>query len=510
VNIIRKIKYNFYLSICLTGFVLFSFVLSGCSEDSIDNTSTDGMATITIFAGETTTRLASRAVSGLPSIATRVDVSVFDGEDVLGSGDLLVLDSLSIRVPPGVELTVTGTAFADTEVIFQGQTIVAPLRAGVKTNVNLSLRPVGPLTSRFFEEPVQVDITNEGIVGNLTADVDPGFVFYDDNKKILFSANSTNLSKDDDNNARDIFSRNFISGEISNLHSSVDGVLADADVMNAVINTDGQTVAFTSAAANLVADDTNGVVDLFIKNTETGIVTRILDPNTNQELVQAVNSRPNISNDGKRVVIKLTDNTNSNEEIYLFDFDAATFNSFGPGQNPVISGDGKFIAKISFTANAGDEIIYYDVTTTVPLEIARFLNPRGLKTMSRNGNFIAFLSDFGEGVDILRLDFAGLINETVNITIKDNFLDMISALSEVSASFPSMSSNGRYIAFGLGTSIFIKDMRCNGELKEVTAARWPAISPDGELIAYLSTDNNALFVAANPALNQPGTCNIAQ
>ena len=41
------------------------------------------------------------------------------------------------------------------------------------------------------------------------------------------------------------------------------------------ISADGRYVAFTSNASNLVAGDTNGASDVFVRDLQTGAITRV-------------------------------------------------------------------------------------------------------------------------------------------------------------------------------------------------------------------------------------------
>ncbi len=50
---------------------------------------------------------------------------------------------------------------------------------------------------------------------------------------------------------------------------------------------DGRTLIFLSVASNLIADDTNGSTDLFVRNLDTGVTSRI-NPNA---------TPPNIGNE---------------------------------------------------------------------------------------------------------------------------------------------------------------------------------------------------------------------
>src|SRR5690606_2126271 len=64
------------------------------------------------------------------------------------------------------------------------------------------------------------------------------------------------------------------SGRTVLLSRGVDGRPGNGDSIDPVISGDGQVVAFTSAASNLVAGDTNGVADVFVLDRETGVLTR--------------------------------------------------------------------------------------------------------------------------------------------------------------------------------------------------------------------------------------------
>ena len=55
------------------------------------------------------------------------------------------------------------------------------------------------------------------------------------------------------------------------------GVPGNASASGASVSADGRWTAFRSAASNLVAGDTNGVEDTFVRDNQTGVVTRIAE-----------------------------------------------------------------------------------------------------------------------------------------------------------------------------------------------------------------------------------------
>ncbi len=99
--------------------------------------------------------------------------------------------------------------------------------------------------------------------------------FSSDGTKIVFESGATNLVAGDTNGVNDIFVKDLITGAVTRASTAASGVQADADSLNAVFSPDGTKVAFVSDASNLVAGDTNGVADVFIKDLVTGAVTRL-------------------------------------------------------------------------------------------------------------------------------------------------------------------------------------------------------------------------------------------
>jgi Tol biopolymer transport system component len=96
-----------------------------------------------------------------------------------------------------------------------------------------------------------------------------------DGALVAFDSGASNLVTGDTNNVADVFVRNRdMSGngtfdEIDDVSTtrvsvSTSGVQGNADSADPAISSDGRFVAFGSAASNLVADDTNGVDDVFL------------------------------------------------------------------------------------------------------------------------------------------------------------------------------------------------------------------------------------------------------
>ena len=104
------------------------------------------------------------------------------------------------------------------------------------------------------------EINGNSILGYITTD----------GKTMLFSSDGTNLDTADNNNSRDIFSKNLTTGLIMTVSSNSAGEIGNAASKLLTHSTDGRIVIFSSDASNLVANDTNGSTDLFLKDTTTG------------------------------------------------------------------------------------------------------------------------------------------------------------------------------------------------------------------------------------------------
>jgi Tol biopolymer transport system component len=99
--------------------------------------------------------------------------------------------------------------------------------------------------------------------------------FSPDGRYVLFETTASNLVAGDTNGKEDIFIKDLVTGQTILVSSSGAGLVGDGDSTNAVFSPDGTKVLFNSSATNLVAGDTNGALDAFVKDLKTGAITRI-------------------------------------------------------------------------------------------------------------------------------------------------------------------------------------------------------------------------------------------
>lgn len=145
-----------------------------------------------------------------------------------------------------------------------------------------------------------------------------------DGRYIVFNSDAPDLVPNDTNNTWDVFVFDRVTGSIRLVSKTSDGSVGNGPSMHAVISGNGQFVAFQSRATNLVANDINGVSDIFLHNLQTGETT-LISRASNGSLGNARSERASISHDGMRVSFSSSANnlvpgdTNDGEDVFVFD-----------------------------------------------------------------------------------------------------------------------------------------------------------------------------------------------
>ncbi|MBF2076368.1 MAG: PD40 domain-containing protein [Synechococcales cyanobacterium C42_A2020_086] len=211
-----------------------------------------------------------------------------------------------------------------------------------------------------------------------------------DGRFVAFDSLASNLVAGDTFNSSDVFVHDRLTGTTTLVSANSQGqkgsgVSANESVAfqsragDAVISPNGRYVVFESSYTNLVPNDTNGVTDVFMRDLQTGITTRIsVDSNGNQangsSAIGYVKSSA-ISADGRYVVFQSVANnlvpgdTNNAQDVFVRDTVAGTTTRVSVnsrGEEPVagflgtasydgtISADGSRIVFISNGRNLTD------------------------------------------------------------------------------------------------------------------------------------------------------------
>ena len=248
-----------------------------------------------------------------------------------------------------------------------------------------------------------------------------------DGRYVAFWSEASTLVSDDtnrtyDNGGYDVFVKDRLSGAIERLSVPLDRSQGSADSVAPSLSADGRLVAFGSYATNLVSDDTNGVPDIFVKDRETGLVERISVAADGAQASADSFWHPVISADGRFVAFwsaadnLVPDDTNGAIDVFVRDRQTGAVErisvapdgaqSDGASYSPALSADGQIVAFWSEAANlvAGDANGLADVfvkdRSSGSLErvsvAAGGMPANGLShspTLSADGRLVAFWSE---------------------------------------------------------------------------------------------------------------------
>lgn len=123
-----------------------------------------------------------------------------------------------------------------------------------------------------------------------------------DGRYALFESAASDLVAGDTNGVNDVFVRDILNHVTLLVSVSTNGGMANNVSRGSTMTPDGRFVAFTSEGNNLVPADTNGVADVFVRDLQTGTTTLASIgalPSTQRRMLSA--ESPEITPDGRYV-----------------------------------------------------------------------------------------------------------------------------------------------------------------------------------------------------------------
>ncbi|MDQ3093694.1 MAG: hypothetical protein M3Q70_00770 [bacterium] len=373
---------------------------------------------------------------------------------------------------------------------------------------------------------------------------------------VAFHSDANNLVVSDTNSLTDLFIKDTQTGSTTRANTDSSGTQAvGGGSYYPSFSNDGRYVVFQSTATNLVAGDTNALDDIFLKDTQTGTTTRISTDSLGAQATGANSFRPDISSDGRYVVFYsaasnlVAGDTNTFRDVFIKDTqtgsttrlstDSSGVQSDGQSYFPKISADGRYVAFESGATNlvAGDTNGRYDVfrkdtvtgttirvsTTSSGAQVsngntANSPTSQGLD-ITADGRYVAYNSqaiglhadDTNSYTDIFLKDTQ--TNATILVSTNGGVTNTDTNANNNTESGPSLSANGRYVAFSSAASnlvandtnnwadVFVRDMQTgvtslittdsngvqgnNSEMFPVAT-----ISDDGRYVAFASDADN--------------------
>lgn len=194
-----------------------------------------------------------------------------------------------------------------------------------------------------------------------------------DGRYVVFHSFAS-FDSQDGNSSPDIYVRDLqqnITTLVSRA-SGASGALANNWSSHPVISADGRFVAFHSTASNLVAGDTNGQSDIFLRDLQTNTTTRVSIADNEDEGNGPTQAEIDISSDGRFIAFESASSNlvqfdnNNDYDVFVRDTAANTTSAmsitnsgpnggFGTGSQgsyfPSISNDGRYVAFHSFASD---------------------------------------------------------------------------------------------------------------------------------------------------------------
>jgi len=395
----------------------------------------------------------------------------------------------------------------------------------------------------------RVSVSSAGVEGNgnsLQANISNDSVSAD-GRFVVFESDASNLVANDTNGVTDLFVHDRQTGTTTRINLSSTGEQADLSSYKPRISDDGRFISFNSSATNLVPGDTNGQQDSFVHDRDTGLTTRVsvdsLGVQGNSGSFETA-----ISGDGQIVAFNseasnlVSGDSNNRFDVFVHDrqtgfttrvsVDSAAVQGNGHSVIPSLSLDGRFVAFESVATNlvAGDgngrvDVFVHDRQTGATTRVSQ--DPMGASgdgdsfeaSISADGRFVAFESQASNLV-------AGDTNAINDVFVHDRQLSTTqraslsssAAQADNASGAPSISGNGRFVAFhsnatnlvGADTNasrdVFVRDLQsattslvsqnATGTQANSASSR-AAISADGRFVAFESSANNLVSGDAN-------------
>lgn len=252
---------------------------------------------------------------------------------------------------------------------------------------------------------------------------------------------------------------------------------AESGYWGIAISDDGHNIVFSSKASNLADKDINGVEDIFLHNVVTG-KTSLISKSSDLFAANGESRFPSISSDGRYIAFVssatnlVNGDTNSVEDVFLYDTQTDITELVSISSNeiqgnkssfePSMSADGRYVAFSSGATNLvnGDTNNHTDVFlrdrqsgTTQRISISSKGKPgdddSNAPSISDDGRYIAFQTWASVFADRICCGYYPeiFLHDRQEKTTKRISISSTGAVGNYDSTAPSISGDGRYIAY---------------------------------------------------------------
>ena len=385
-----------------------------------------------------------------------------------------------------------------------------------------------------------MSVSSAGVQGNNNSGYNSPPSISANGRYVAFESDASNLVPGDANGFTDVFVRDRKLHKTYLVSVGPGGVQANNASYGPAISADGRYVAFTSEASNLVTGDTNGFTDVFVRDLKLR-KTYLVSVGAAGLQGNNVSDEASISANGRYVAFEsdasnlVSGDSNGYADVFVRDrklhktirvsVSSAGVQGDNISADPSISANGRIVAFVSLADNLGpgdsngfldvyarDRKLHKTARVSVGTAGQQGNSDSYVPSISADGRYVAFESDASTLVP-------GDSNGHTDVFVRDRKLHKTVRVSVGTTGVqgngpsyvPSISADGRYVAFTSDASnfvagdsngysdVFVRDRKLhktirvsvgsagvqgNGESAEAS------ISGDGRFVAFASLATN--------------------
>jgi Tol biopolymer transport system component len=338
-----------------------------------------------------------------------------------------------------------------------------------------------------------------------------------DGRYVAFSSRATNLLPEDTDAIADVYLFDRVTGELELLSISSSGNKGNADSGKPSISADGRLVVFESLATNFGGGSSRPGSDVFLRDRDIGRTQLIsLNPDTSAA-GNAESNNPVISSDGRLIAFDsaasnlIANDTNGLRDVYVYireqrrqqriSLTASGTQADGDSTNPALSADGRDVAFLSRARNLAEG-------TAEAMGVYVRNRVTSITTKVAEGPAFEYVTISGSGDTLLHQGEGRLVLYDVpTATRRVLFSSGALAPGELTG---TLSFDARFVAFvhRIGTLLAIRvddrtaglsrtiSIGADGAIADGNSLR-PAISADGRYVAFESAATNLITGDAN-------------
>ncbi|MBD0328393.1 MAG: hypothetical protein ICV68_18405, partial [Pyrinomonadaceae bacterium] len=309
----------------------------------------------------------------------------------------------------------------------------------------------------------------------------------DNGRYLLFSSGDPDLGGPE--NDAQLYRKDLATGTVKPVSTNARNEWANGDLwVEYDISANGRYAVFTSGASNLVDNDTNGRVDIFRKDLETGAVARVSVAAKGEE-ANDYSSYASISSDGSFVIFEsnadnlVENDTNGTGDVFLKNIEtgAVRLLSTSSSPNPVQANFWSGEAVLS----GNDRYVFFSSTAN------------NLVENDTNGNDDFFRKDLVTG-------------QTIRVSVDGQGQQIEGVGGSIAVSF-----DGRYVAFATSAQldsrdtnyeddVYLKDL-VTGSVRLVSVTRGGLVGEEDSVASGISADGRYVFFESGSTLLKPGS-----